>query len=92
MTKEEIFDEQIDPLMRQIITICEKHRISNICSFALDDDEDSELICTTTLIKEDCNPPEYYKDIMQILFPPEFNGIPYRLETYYPDFTGEQIK
>src|ERR1035437_2855451 len=49
---EAIYDEQIYPLMEQIITICQEHRIPLVCSFqygthdANTDDEDRGL-CTT---------------------------------------------
>lgn len=36
MNKEQIYDEQINPLMRRIIEICAEHRIPHACQFALD--------------------------------------------------------
>ena len=36
MTKEEIYDEQINPLMAQIINICKVNKIAMIADFALD--------------------------------------------------------
>lgn len=49
--KEQIYDEQISPLMGQIIAICKAHRINMAASFSLDfnEEEDSPLRCTTAL-------------------------------------------
>ena len=50
-TKEEIYDEQISPLMEQVIAICSEHKIANVCSFALDAEEG--LQCTTMMVGEE---------------------------------------
>lgn len=44
-TKEEIYDEQIAPLMTQIIDICRAHKIKLHASYELDGD----MMCTTYL-------------------------------------------
>ena len=44
--KEKVYDEQIAPLMKQIIDICKEHEIAHVCSFALSDSE-TGLLCTT---------------------------------------------
>ena len=56
---EPIYDEQVAPLMKQIIQICTDNDIPLIASFQLtdgpydDEDEDSgELFCTTALIPD----------------------------------------
>lgn len=52
MTKEQIYDEQISPLMTQVIAICREHKIANICTFSLDECDDGEsegLRCTTAM-------------------------------------------
>ena len=54
MTKEEIYDEQVSPLMTKIIKICKEHKIATLCSFSLDDEG---LLCTTSLLQDETNPP-----------------------------------
>jgi hypothetical protein len=52
MSKEEIYDERISPLMAQIIAICKEHKINMAAQFALDaktDDPEDVLFCTTSL-------------------------------------------
>lgn len=64
-TKETIYDEQINPLMAQILAICKEHNIEMVASFALDDgdgdgDEDEGLMCSSYVLlgenKEAMNP------------------------------------
>ncbi len=52
MNKEAIHDEQIGPLVTQIIAICKEHKISMLCDFGLDED----LHCTTSLLSDDYLP------------------------------------
>lgn len=49
MTKEQIYDEQVAPLMTQIIEICRNGGISMIASFAIASETDPDLRCTTHL-------------------------------------------
>ena len=67
MTKEQIYDEQISPLMTQIIAICNEHKIANVLTFSLDRDEG--LVCTTCNINEDTDPPDEFKELVDVLFP-----------------------
>jgi hypothetical protein len=67
VTKEQIYDEQISPLMTQIIAICNRHKIANVLTFSLDSDEG--LACTTCNINDDTDPPEVFKELLSILFP-----------------------
>lgn len=69
MTKEQIYDEKISPLMRQIIEICEEHKIAMIADFALPDEEQDSLKCTTVLLGEETDPPEEMLRAMDILRP-----------------------
>jgi hypothetical protein len=69
MTKEQIYDTQIYPLMEQIIRICKEHKIAHVCTFSLD--KESELFCTTNDISDECEPPDVLVDITALLFPPE---------------------
>ena len=49
MNKEQVYDEQIAPLMTQIIEICEKNNIGMLADFEIPNDEDPDLCCTTGL-------------------------------------------
>ncbi len=53
-TKEEVYDEEINPLMAKIIAICKRDKIAMICNFYLNDD----LQCTTALLSDEYNPTE----------------------------------
>lgn len=58
-TREEIYDDDISPLMTQIIQICKDADIPMVCDFALDDDRGDDdppgLHCTTLLCPADSN-------------------------------------
>jgi hypothetical protein len=68
MTKEEIYDEHISPLMTQIIAICKEHNIANLCSFSLDREEG--LMCTTAMLDDEFDPPESMLRCLSIIKPP----------------------
>lgn len=47
---ESVYDEQISPLMKQIIEICNQHKMPMICSFAFENCEERGVgDCTTVL-------------------------------------------
>ena len=50
--KEKVYDDQISPLMTQIIAICAEHKIAFIADFSLDDG----LKCTSARLEPDCHP------------------------------------
>ncbi len=52
MNKEEIYDDQINPLMAQIIKICSANRIAMLATFSIPTEEDEGLCCTTHLPDE----------------------------------------
>lgn len=58
MNKEQIYDAEINPLMAQIIAICQKHKISMFATFDIPNDEDADLACTTCLADESGKPSE----------------------------------
>jgi hypothetical protein len=51
---EAVYDEQISPLMEQIIAICHEHKLPMVMDFDLgmDDEEGSHLHCTTVVEPE----------------------------------------
>ena len=52
MSKEEVYDKQIAPLMTRIIEICQAHKIKMHASFELDEG----LMCTTNLNHGETSP------------------------------------
>lgn len=54
MNKEEIYDEEISPLMAQILDICKTHKIGMVASFALPTSDDAALRCTSALTEDAC--------------------------------------
>ena len=74
MNKEEIYDEQISPLMQKIIAITREHGIAMVASFDLAHDgegpngEDcSKLTCTTHLPDGDNKPNERFVQAVQFI-------------------------
>ena len=63
MTKEKVYDNQINPLMARIIKICQKHKIAMLADFALDED----LACTTALLTAEFSPNENQIEALRIL-------------------------
>lgn len=54
--RERIYDEQISPLMTQIIAICKEHDIPLVATFQLDDERGEKaegFCCSTALVPED---------------------------------------
>lgn len=50
---ESVYDEQISPLMKQIITICKEHNMPMVASFAYENSEEKGRgLCTTTMTFE----------------------------------------
>jgi len=50
MNKEEIYDEQIAPLIDKIIAICNQNKIAALISFALPTEDNDSLSCTTAIL------------------------------------------
>jgi hypothetical protein len=61
MTKERVYDEQIAPLMTQIIAVCQQHGIATLSTFAIPTPEDADLQCTTYLPDESGKHPEHHR-------------------------------
>jgi len=51
-TKEQVYDNQINPLMAKILKICKQHKIAMLANFRLDDD----LQVTSALLAEEYEP------------------------------------
>lgn len=96
---EDVYDEEIAPLMAKIIEICHSHKLPMVASFhyALRD-EDDESLCTTTLTYEERGPQRTINAAHKALFTP--NTRMYRItetnatgevvaQTMIADLTGE---
>lgn len=69
MNKEQIYDAQIAPLMTQIIKVCQQHKIAMLADFAIPNNDDPDLKCTTALLSKDANPSPEMLQVLQILKP-----------------------
>ncbi|MCA8313221.1 hypothetical protein LGN43_02915 [Burkholderia multivorans] len=81
ITKEQIYDEQISPLMTQIIAICKEHRIPIVASFFTPGDDDHELAVTTALLGNGFEAPVNFTNALRALRPELFIGTPLMLRT-----------
>ncbi|AFQ50415.1 hypothetical protein [Burkholderia cepacia] len=70
--KEQIYDEQISPLMTQIIAICQQHKIPMLASFSIPTEADPDLACSTSLIGNGFEAPESYTRALRELRPELF--------------------
>lgn len=62
MTKEEIYDSQINPLMVQIIEICKQHELPFACQFVVD--EAVGTLCTSCMSFNNRQINRVYKTMM----------------------------
>jgi hypothetical protein len=60
MNKEQIYDDQISPLMAQIIAICQTNKIAFLSSFSIPTEDDPELRCTSVMLEKEFEPPEEF--------------------------------
>ena len=67
MNKEQIYDNEIAPLMSQITAICEEHKIAMLASFAISTDDDPGLTCTTTCLADEYEPGQQQLDAIAVL-------------------------
>ena len=66
MSKEEIYDSQISPLMAQILKICREHKIAMIADFALDN---VDFHATCAELSPDFEPLDNQLDAWKLLCP-----------------------
>lgn len=67
MNKEEIYDNEISPLMRQILEICKRGKIAMVASFFIPTPDDEDLMCSSCLLDEEYDAPQsYHKAMRQI--------------------------
>ncbi|KVV50141.1 hypothetical protein WK90_32625 [Burkholderia cepacia] len=85
VTKERIYDEQISPLMTQIIVICKEHGIPIVASFFTPGDDDPELAVTTALLGNGFEAPKNFGNALRELRPELFGRAPLMLRTDHGD-------
>lgn len=68
---ESVYDEQIAPLMTQLIEICAKHKLPMFATFlyANDPDGDGAGICTTNQMYKERPIPEELESLVDIVVP-----------------------
>ena len=72
MNKEEIYDNEIYPLMSKIIEVCQREKIAMLASFSIPTDENPHMKCTTALVSEKYgDQPQLKKAVEVIVANPE---------------------
>lgn len=69
MNKEQVYDEQVFPLMARIIDVCKEHGIAMIASFDIPTEDHPGLRCTSLLPDESGKNPDAHKQAYRILRP-----------------------
>ncbi len=80
MSKEDIYDDQIFPLMAEICKICQENKIAMVCSFATPSDEDPDLFCSSRLPDENGQFPGHLADMSKAISR-SLNGSPMTMLT-----------
>ena len=63
--REAVYDEKIQPLMAQILEICQEAKIACLFSFLIGDaEEHGPLYCTSALLGSEYNPTERQKSAL----------------------------
>ena len=68
-SKEHIYDTQINPLMAQVIEICQQNGIPFVTSFQLtthEEDPDGAMFCTSCLLPKGCD--EKLREATHVLY------------------------
>lgn len=79
--KEQIYDEQIAPLMAEIIKICQANKIAMLFCASIDSAEKPDLVCTTALLEKEYDPPLVLQEALRIIMDPRAAVILTRLQT-----------
>ena len=69
MTKEDIYDNEISPLMEKVIEICKAHGIAMIANFACPNDEDDGLQALSLVPDENGKHPSNHKEALYCIRP-----------------------
>jgi hypothetical protein len=69
VNKEQIYDEQISPLMAKIIEVCKANKIAFLASFSIPTEQDEDLRCTSAMLDKDMEPPAEFMRAWQEIKP-----------------------
>lgn len=69
MTKEDIYDNEISPLMAQVIKICQKHGIAMLANFACPNDDDASVQALSLVPDENGKHPANHKEALYCIRP-----------------------
>lgn len=69
MTKEQIYDEQVAPLMKQVLSVCKEHKIAMVAQFAVPTEDDPDLLCTSALLDDQYEPHPHMIAALRVLKP-----------------------
>lgn len=67
MSKEQVYDAEIAPLMAKILEVCKREKIAMVAQFSTPSDDDPDLLCTSALTEEEYNPTRDQKAAVCIL-------------------------
>jgi len=85
MNKEQIYDNQINPLMAQIIEICKTNKIAMLATFDIPNDEDADLACTSHTPDETGKLPDRIKACARAAKAGRTSATPLMLTTQHAD-------
>lgn len=72
LNKEQIYDEQIAPLMNQVAAFCKHHRIAFVAAFSIPNDSDPTVTATVVNVEAEHAPPEPFVLALRELRPDVF--------------------
>ena len=67
VTKEKIYDDQVNPLMAKILAICQKHKIAMLASFSIPTVDDPDLCVTSALLADEYEPPKEFGHSLNLI-------------------------
>ena len=77
MSKEQVYDDQISPLMAQILKTCKENKIAMVFSFQLDDadDDNGPMYCDSKILTDDCEPSDHMMKLGAMVGPRKANPL-----------------
>jgi hypothetical protein len=69
INKEEVYDNEIHPLMAKILEICMTNKIAFIASFSIPTPEDPDLACSSALLGKEFGPTESLRTAWRAIRP-----------------------